>query len=132
MDDKVVKAAKAVVAAYAQKGVVSEKAIRNLQVALEGVASAPKKERSKARAFETEYFAACMAAKAVHGVRWYLDCPGVVWGDVPSGLRNYAFVDKNGRKIKGPRDRHIPPARFWPGGKIPESIVLAEPISKER
>ena len=80
-----------------------------------------------AQKFERLYFDACMNATAAYGPRWYLDCPGVLWGEVPKRLR-YRFIVGvfERRRHYGPRDRKIPPAQFWPGGVIPEEIKIFE------
>ena len=67
--------------------------------------------------------AACQAAAGEHGPQWHLH-PETCNGRIPTAWANIKLPI--GTTKHGPRDVHIPAARFWPGGVLPVGPEYAE------
>lgn len=67
--------------------------------------------------------AACQAAAGEHGGQWHLH-PETLNARIPAAWANIKLPI--GTTKHGPRDIHIPAARFWPGGVLPCGPEYAE------
>lgn len=92
-------------------------------------AAAPRKVGKARKSMTAEqFFDAYQAARRTvaerHGLRWVVDGQAT-WATVPAGWRS--FKGPRGGKVTLPKDIRIPAAHYWPGGRIPPELVLAEP-----
>lgn len=84
-----------------------------------------------AELFGSAYSAACDAIASVHGRNWRVgNLDGVTWGRLAHRLCRY--TTDRGTKIIAPQHRAIPPAEFWPGGKIPRAVALDSGAPSDR
>lgn len=93
-------------------------------------ASKPKKVSVKRGAAEAFFDALQIARKAVaeaHGRSWAIHGFGT-WASLPTGLRS--FKGPRGGAVRSPRDMRVPPAEYWPDGKIPAALTLAQPSNE--
>lgn len=105
----------------------------------------PRKARkavvAKAPAMTAEQFfdarmAACRAVARECGPNWHLVEGASHWCTIPAKLRS--FKTSRGTTIKsGDRrykvvDARLPAARFWPGGALPEGVVAAPDMPRDR
>lgn len=95
-------------------------------------ASKPKKVSVKRGAAEAFFDALQIARKAIEeaeGTSWAIRGLGV-WASLPTGLRS--FKGPRGGTIRSRRDMRVPPAEYWPDGKIPAALTLAQPSNGPR
>jgi hypothetical protein len=72
--------------------------------------------------------AARHAVAAEYGERWDLYPACHVWARLPRAWVRVLVTDgKSRRWSTGPRDRKLPTARFWPGGRLPVGAEYAQP-----
>lgn len=53
-----------------------------------------------------------------------------VWARIPASMAAFRFTRPDGTlsaPVHMPRDQPLPAARFWPGGRLPDGIELADP-----
>jgi hypothetical protein len=74
-----------------------------------------------AAAFFDAYQMARKAVASAIGDRWVI-LGHATWCTVPSGLRS--FRSERGTKISLPHDIRLPPACYWPGGEIPDGLIM--------
>lgn len=79
-------------------------------------------------AFKAAHTAASDALTRQHGPRWFMNTALYVWGRCPARL---VAIKVLGKSRAGRRDLRIPNAEYWPTGRIPEGIELANRMRTE-
>jgi hypothetical protein len=82
------------------------------------------KPRMTAEQFFDVFQIARHAVCEAHGVHWVIRGHARL-ATMPAAWRK--FKGPRGGIVKMPMDIHVPPAKFWPSGEIPEGLIFAEP-----
>jgi hypothetical protein len=82
------------------------------------------KPRMTAEQFFDAFQIARLAVFKAHGAHWIIKGHARL-ATMPAAWRK--FRGPRGGIVKMPMDIHVPPAKFWPSGVIPEGLIFAEP-----
>lgn len=84
-------------------------------------------------AFFDARMSACRAVAAEHGEHWHLVEGASQWCSIPSKLRSFVYTSARGStRIKCRADARLPAARYWPAGALPDGVIVAPEIPRDR
>ncbi len=76
---------------------------------------------------------ACRAVAADVGPNWHLIEGASHWCAIPSKLRSFVYRSARGSvKIKCHADARMPAGRYWPTGTLPEGVIEAPDLPRDR